>query len=87
MSPEPPAPAGDHQPQPDLERLTEELQQARAELNSWRDLALQRWEDTVTAESIGLRKELDAMRRSISWRVTRPLRVVRTRAAARRTAL
>jgi hypothetical protein len=86
VSPEPHSPDEARSPQAEVDRLTEELRQTSAELAKWRERALDGWDDRAVQESLGLRRELDAMRRSVSWRVTRPLRVVRTRAAARRSA-
>lgn len=50
-----------------------------AEVRTWRDKALQGWQEQVDAAP-GL-EELLALRQSLSWRVTRPLRVLRGRRA------
>ncbi len=50
----------------------------------WRTAALQRWSDTAAhsaGETARVQAELEAVRRTLSWRVTRPLRTVRTLAA------
>lgn len=69
----------------------EELRRARGELDScisdlirWRSAAVRSWIDTtanVTVPALRdnhLRAELDAMQQTLSWRVTKPLRAVRT---------
>ncbi|WP_239078945.1 FkbM family methyltransferase [Cellulomonas marina] len=67
-----------------IDGLTEDLVR-------WRSAALGRWADAVASASAPppdgtadhLRGELEAMRRTVSWRVTAPLRAVRRRAATR----
>ena len=56
-----------------------------AETTHWRTVALTQWADIVgelglaaTEERARLAQELDAIRQTMSWRVTRPLRGVRT---------
>ena len=59
-----------------------------AEAVRWRTAALTRWAQaaggasaySVNSELGQLRHEVEAMRRTVSWRVTRPLRAVRSRA-------
>lgn len=71
----------------------EERDALRAQLTHWRVLALTRWADAVGSgaastseasdlEAKHLRSEIEAMHRTLSWRVTRPLRTVRTVTAA-----
>lgn len=56
----------------------------------WRTAALQRWNDAVgqasathaSSEVVRVRAELDAIRQTVSWRVTRPLRTARSLAAS-----
>lgn len=68
-------------PAGDLDRFTTARERALAdEVDTWRARALSAWEDRATAgpDSGGL-ADLLAMRQSLSWRVTRPLRSVRSR--------
>lgn len=58
--------------------LEREVSAVRAELVRWRGAVLEHWSRAVTPVDDGSRAELDAMRKTLSWRVTRPLRVVRS---------
>jgi hypothetical protein len=63
------------------ELATERLMRAENDAIRWRSLALAKW-DAVASGSDGtevatLRREVDAIRHTVSWRVTRPLRTVR----------
>ena len=68
-------------------RLNDSLQNRIDEVVRWRAVALTRWADAVAAaerpaapseaEVQHLRAELAAMHQTVSWRVTKPLRVVR----------
>jgi hypothetical protein len=92
-----PACAADHYSRPadrELERQRDELQQqldrTTGELIRWRTAALTqatggsgRRVDT-TSELALLQRELTAIRRTVSWRVTRPLRSLRSVTSARR---
>jgi hypothetical protein len=65
--------------------LAERAARAEADVARWRSLALKRWDEAVngstptsaTWEVSMLRDELNAMRATLSWRITRPIRVVR----------
>ena len=65
-------------------QLEAEISTLRAELVRWRGAVLERW-GAAMAQGAGSRAvddawaELEAMRRTVSWRVTSPLRAVRTR--------
>jgi hypothetical protein len=63
-----------------LERETEAL---RHDLLHWRRAALESWANAVASgageDALRLHAELEAMRQTVSWRVTRPLRAVRSR--------
>ena len=73
-----------------VEGLEEEVALLRRELVRWRGAVLDRWAAAAGghvpsgAAQLGAVAELEAMRRTVSWRVTRPLRMVRglTRPAA-----
>lgn len=70
----------------EVAELRAELDLAVADLERWRTLALDGW-STAEAGSAGtgtpsvgeaaLRREIEAIQRTLSWRVTRPLRVAR----------
>jgi FkbM family methyltransferase len=68
------------------------VRQLTEDVVRWRAAALSRWTDALaasaptgqSAESEHLRQELTAMRATLSWRVTRPLRAVRRVGPARR---
>ena len=75
----------------ELAAVVEERDGLLAELVRWRGLVLQRWTQAASAalaapgagghpghEAARLRAELDALQHTVSWRVTRPLRAVRT---------
>lgn len=67
------------------DRLSAELAEASASVVHWRATALHRWQSGAAVAHVGAaQRELEAMRRTISWRVTRPLRAVRRRLPARR---
>ncbi len=72
-------------------RLREENDLLLTQVVTWRGEVLRRWAEAATAaihspgaggisshESARLRAELDAMQRTVSWRVTAPLREIRT---------
>jgi FkbM family methyltransferase len=64
----------------DLEREVAEL---RRELVHWRGAVLERWAGALAPAAsppadASAQAELEAMRRTVSWRVTRPLRAVRS---------
>jgi FkbM family methyltransferase len=71
----------------EVTRVRESLQQATEDVVRWRAAALIRWTDAVadngqpgqSAEVENLRRELVAMRGTVSWRLTKPLRMVRKR--------
>lgn len=65
-----------------LAAAQQELSSTRAELVRWRSVAVDRWAQAVQATSPDLQHELAALRSTVSWRVTRPLRAVRTRLPA-----
>ncbi len=68
-----------------VDELKEELKLAGKDIVRWRSAALTRWTDALAAvqpppsaeETVLLQRELEAMRQTVSWRVTRPLRAVR----------
>jgi FkbM family methyltransferase len=67
------------------DRALQTADQLLAETTHWRTVALTQWADVVgqvglaaTEEREHLARELEAMRHTLSWRVTRPLRGVRT---------
>jgi hypothetical protein len=61
--------------------LQAELDDARRSVAHWRSAALRGWDGAVArgATRSGTQRELDALRDTVSWRVTRPLRAVRRR--------
>lgn len=68
-----------------LEQAEAELVQAREEAATWRRAALERWSTSMRetptrggGELALLRREVDELHRSASWRVTRPLRMAGT---------
>ena len=71
-----------------LRRRDADAQALRAEVVRWRGIALERWSAAVSGPAGGggdaARAELEAMRRTLSWRVTAPLRAVRNRQLAGR---
>ncbi|MFP5218811.1 MAG: FkbM family methyltransferase [Actinomycetes bacterium] len=66
-----------------LRRRDADAQALRAEVVRWRGIALERWSAAVSGprSSVddGARAELEALQRTVSWRVTAPLRAVRSR--------
>lgn len=68
-----------------------DLAEVRAQVVHWRAIALTAWADALEeaygrsargdAEAEQLRQELDAIQRTLSWRVTRPLRSVKSMVA------
>lgn len=62
--------------------LEAEVTAVRSELVHWRGVVLERWAAAVASRNSvqddSARAELDALRRTVSWRVTRPLRAVRS---------
>ncbi|HEU0101307.1 MAG TPA: FkbM family methyltransferase [Mycobacteriales bacterium] len=81
-----------HAVRQELGRAQSRVEELLREAVRWRTAALSRWSaalggaDSVSANSeLGvLRNEVAAMRRTVSWRVTRPLRAVRSRAGVLR---
>lgn len=64
--------------------LEAEVASLRAELVRWRGAVLERWTAAMAVGAAGRqgdasRAELEAMRRTVSWRVTSPLRAARAR--------
>jgi hypothetical protein len=60
--------------------LVAQLQTAAADVVRWRAAALQRWNAAAAGADPGwAHRELEAMRNTVSWKVTRPLRAVRRR--------
>ncbi len=60
--------------------LAESLAEATAAVVRWRSAALNRWEAAAPGGlSLSAQQEIEAMRNTVSWRVTKPLRAVRTR--------
>jgi FkbM family methyltransferase len=66
-----------------------ELQELRAQVVHWRTLALTQWADALAeasgraragggAEADQLRGELEAIQQTLSWRITRPLRMAKS---------
>lgn len=69
----------------DAERARQDVDRLLVETTHWRTVALTQWADVVGSVGIAaseerahLLSELDAIRNTVSWRVTRPLRGVRT---------
>jgi FkbM family methyltransferase len=69
-----------------VNELTERLRATTADLVRWRAAALSRWANGASGppvqmqhELAQLREQLAAMRETVSWRVTKPLRAVRGR--------
>ncbi len=67
----------------ELGALRAELAALRAELVRWRGTVLERWAAATSPQPVRhddpeARAELDAMRRTLSWRVTAPLRSARS---------
>jgi FkbM family methyltransferase len=67
----------------DCERRAAEADGLRAELLRWRGIALERWSAGTgaarPADDGSAQAELDALKQTLSWRVTAPLRAVRSR--------
>lgn len=74
----------------ELAELRTRLQAAEAEVTRWRGAVLARWTEAVARgtggsdrpgghEVVRLREELEAVRATLSWRVTAPLRAVQQR--------
>jgi len=60
--------------------LAAQLKTAAADVVRWRAAALQRWNAAAAGADPGwAHRELEAMRKTVSWKVTRPLRAVRRR--------
>lgn len=59
--------------------LEQEVAQLRGELVRWRGAVLERWSRAVAPAPAddGARDELEALKQTVSWRATRPLRAVR----------
>jgi len=75
----------------EIDRLREELRRVADDVVRWRAAALAAWTDAIaaaanwptqSAEVERLRQELHAMRDTVSWRLTKPLRMVRRRVGA-----
>jgi uncharacterized membrane-anchored protein len=66
-------------------QLRQELAEVSYSVVRWRAAALSGWNVRgSSAESGQVQRELEAMRDTLSWRVTKPLRVVRTMLPTRR---
>lgn len=74
----------------EIAELRARLEQADAEVTRWRGAVLTRWTEAVARgtggpdrpgghEVVRLREELEAVRATLSWRVTAPLRAVQQR--------
>ena len=70
--------------------LEEQLARTEADLELWRSRAMVGWSQAVAAggghprgDAAGLAEEIEAMRATVSWRVTAPLRAVRRRGLPR----
>jgi hypothetical protein len=60
-------------------QLRNELIEVSESVVRWRAAALSAWNERgQSVESGHVQRELEAMRSTVSWRVTKPLRVVRT---------
>jgi FkbM family methyltransferase len=62
-----------------MEALEREVEDLRHDLVRWRRAAVDSWAGAVATHGGAAQAELDAMRQTVSWRVTRPLRAVRSR--------
>jgi FkbM family methyltransferase len=69
-----------HEARERMEALEREIEDLRHDLVRWRRAAVDSWAGAVaTHGGSAAQAELDAMRQTVSWRVTRPLRAVRSR--------
>jgi hypothetical protein len=77
-----------HQREQELAQLRTTHEEVLQQLIRWRGAVMARWTEAVGAagsggrsshEVVRLREELDAMRSTVSWRVTAPLRAVQER--------
>ena len=82
-----------HRANEDLASAQRELAQAADDIVQWRSAAVNRWTEAVAAarpsdlsEVHHLRAELAALQSTVSWRVTKPLRIVRQRVGSPRAA-
>jgi FkbM family methyltransferase len=73
-----------HNAHADLDETREALVAMTDDATYWRSMALSRWADTLVGQlanggedAQALRSELDAIRNTVSWRVTAPLRAAR----------
>ena len=67
-----------------VDELEAEISALRAELVRWRGAVLERWAAAMASSAVvrhddDARAELEALRRTVSWRVTSPLRAARSR--------
>jgi hypothetical protein len=67
-----------HEARERMEALEREIEDLRHDLVRWRRAAVDSWAGAVATHGGAAQAELDAMRRTVSWRVTRPLRAVRS---------
>jgi hypothetical protein len=63
----------------ECDRLRGELAEATQSSVRWRAAALAGWNERgQSSETSRMQREVEAMRATLSWRITRPLRVVRS---------
>jgi len=63
----------------ECDRLRGELGEATESAARWRAVALAGWNERgQSSETSRMQREVDAMRETLSWRITRPLRVARS---------
>lgn len=90
MPANPPAPPNHPAPVDEIARLRADREELLAAVAHWRAVALDGWaqepapvtqdgEDSAeaVAEAAHWRREVEAMRQTLSWRITTPLRAVR----------
>jgi hypothetical protein len=63
----------------ECDRLRAELLEVSQSVVRWRAAALAGWSTRAqTGDSVAISREIDAIHNTVSWRVTKPLRTVRT---------
>ena len=65
--------------------LRAELREARLDADQWRATALSAWADTLTARP-DIDEQIAAIHSTLSWRITKPLRAVRSAQVKRKVA-
>lgn len=65
-------------PPPNYDELVARVAELEARIHEYHRTELTRWADSVL-EAQQLHEEIARIRRTLSWRITKPLRVVRAR--------